>query len=117
VLELNPRPPASLVLYPHAFAAHLRACEQGELPGAQPFDGRVRGSEIVFAARPVPIDAARAAALAALPGACDLPRAGTRIGAGEPACSVFAEGDSEATMNDGLAARRAAVLALLETSE
>lgn len=116
VLELNPRPPASLVLYPQAFAAHLRACEQGELPAVQPFDRRVRGSEIVFAARPVEIDAARAEALAAVPGACDLPRAGTRIGAGDPACSVFAEGDSEDTMNDRLEARRAAVSALLETS-
>ncbi|MFT3666142.1 ATP-grasp domain-containing protein [Piscinibacter sp.] len=116
VLELNPRLPASLALYPRAFSAHLLACERAELPAAPAGDGRVRGSEIVFAARPVHVDAALAAALAAVPGARDLPRAGTRIGAGEPACSVCAEAGGEATMNDRLAARRAAVAALLETS-
>lgn len=121
VLELNPRPPASLALYPRlgdggVLAAHLRACEHDVLPlppaGALP----VRGLEIVFASRSIGIDGARATALAALPGACDLPRAGTRVVAGDPLCSVTAEGADEARMNEQLDARRAAVQALLETS-
>lgn len=120
VLELNPRPPASLSLYPvvgerGVLAAHLRACERDELPGPLPEHAVVRGSEIVFAARPVAFDATRAAALAAVPGACDLPRAGTRIACGDPACSVVAEGADEETMNEQLAARREAAQAILET--
>ena len=120
VLELNPRPPASIVLYPRVgergpLAAHLRACERDELPGPQRGDGIVRGSEIVFASQATTMDAARAEALAALPGTCDLPCAGTRIAAGDPLCSVLAEGADEARMDEQLAARREAVRALLET--
>ena len=64
VLELNPRPPASIVLYPRVgeggpLTAHLRACERDELPTLQTGDGIVRGSEIVFAAQATTIDAAR----------------------------------------------------------
>ncbi len=120
VLELNPRPPASIVLYPRVgdggpMTAHLRACERDELPTLQRGDGMVRGSEIVFAARATTVDAARAEALAALPGTCDLPCAGTRIATGDPLCSVVAEGADEARMDEQLAARREAVRALLET--
>jgi len=72
----------------------------------------VRGTEILFAERVIEVDAARARALAALPGTCDLPRAGTRIAAGDPLCSVRAEAADEARMNEQLAARRDAVRAL-----
>ena len=118
VLELNPRPPASLALYPRlggvgVLTAHLQACEQGLLPPPPGTDMPVRGVEILFAARTLEIDAPRAAALAALPGACDLPRAGTRIAAGDPLCSVRAEAADEARMNEQLAARRDAVRALI----
>lgn len=121
VLELNPRPPASLSLYPRlgeggVLAAHLRACEHDELPLPPPASGLVRGLEIVFAERAIALDRARAEALAVLPGACDLPRAGTRVAARDPLCSVAAEGGDEATMNAQLDARREAVRALLETS-
>ena len=117
VLELNPRPPASLALYPRVgevgvLSAHLQACEQGRLPAAATGDGVLRGVEILFAERAIEIDAARAEALAALPGSCDLPRAGTHIDAGDPVCSVRAEAADEVTMNGQLAARRDAVQAL-----
>ena len=84
VLELNPRPPASIVLYPRVgdggpMTAHLRACERDELPTLQRGDGMVRGSEIVFASQATTMDAARAEALLAArkpggkpcPTACD----------------------------------------------
>lgn len=117
VLELNPRPPASLALYPRlgevgALTAHLQACGPGLLPTPPSAETPVRGTEILFAARAVDIDAGRAAALAALPGTCDLPRAGTRITAGDPLCSVRADAADEARMNEQLAARRDAVRAL-----
>ena len=54
-----------------------------------------------------------AQALAALHGTCDLPRAGTRVAAGDPLCSVRAEAADEARMSEQLAARREAVRALL----
>ena len=121
VLELNPRPPASLALYPRlgdggVLAAHLRACEHDVLPLPPSDSVPVRGLAIVFAAQAVEIDGARAAALATMPGVCDLPRAGSRIAAGNPLCSVVAEGADEARMNEQLDARRAAVRALLETT-
>jgi predicted ATP-grasp superfamily ATP-dependent carboligase len=117
VLELNPRPPASLALYPHlgevgVLSAHLRACEEGVLPAPSNADTPVRGIEILFAGQRIEVDAAHAQALAALPGTCDLPRAGTRVAAGDPLCSVRAEGGDEARMNEQLAVRREAVRAL-----
>ncbi|HEY8707036.1 MAG TPA: ATP-grasp domain-containing protein, partial [Burkholderiaceae bacterium] len=67
VLEVNPRPPASMALYgkrvvpPAAqgiVAAHVRACLQGELPRwpAPTANAGVQGSEIVFASRPLWLD-------------------------------------------------------------
>ena len=121
VLELNPRPPASLALYPRlgevgVLSAHLGACEHGVLPLPPVIDSPVRGLEILFAAHAVEVDAALADAVAALPGTCDLPRAGTRIAAGDPLCSVRAQAADEARMNEQLDARRDAVRALLETT-
>lgn len=118
VLELNPRPPASLALYPRVgdvgvLGAHLLACEQGRLPATATQDTPVRGIEILFAERAVAIGATQAQALAALPGTCDLPCAGTRVAAGDPLCSVRAEAADEARMSEQLAARREAVRALL----
>jgi predicted ATP-grasp superfamily ATP-dependent carboligase len=120
VLELNPRPPASLVLYPRVgeggpLRAHLRACEQGELPSAPaPGDG-VRGSEIVFASRALIVDAACAARIESCDGTRDLPPPGTHIAAGDPLCSLVAEGHDEADTTRQLAQRRRALHAALET--
>lgn len=121
VLELNPRPPASLALYPRigaggALRAHLRACSQDELPAAPAPGAIVRGSEIVFAPKGVDVDAALAARIARSHGARDLPRAGTRIGAGQPLCSLLAEGRDETAVRTQLAGRREALLACLETT-
>jgi uncharacterized protein len=120
VLELNPRPPASLALYPRvgeggALRAHLRACEQAELPSAPAPGDRVRGSEIVFASRAMQIDAVASARIEACDGTRDLPPPGTHIAAGDPLCSLVAEGHDEADTTRQLAQRRNALHAALET--
>lgn len=137
VLEVNPRPPASMALYrkrsghaasqwPHGgvVCAHLRACLHGELPawpeaaGHDTADPAVAGTEIVFAPRPMRLDAAAAVRLAGLDGfgAChDLPVGATRFGAGDPVCSVTASGPDAAQVRTLLARGREAVHQLLET--
>ena len=106
LLELNPRPPASLSLYPPgggrpgalgalgALGAHLQACGQGGLPPAPAPGGPVHGQAIVYAPRALVVDAALAAALARWPGAHDLPQPGTVLAAGDPLCSLSAGGDT-----------------------
>ncbi|WP_341886700.1 ATP-grasp domain-containing protein [Variovorax sp. YR752] len=120
VLELNPRPPASLSLYPRVgdggpLRAHLRACEQGELPSAPAAGGLVRGVAIVFAPHELGVDAACAARIEGCDGTHDLPQPGTRVAAGDPLCSLDAEGRDEADTTRQLAQRRAALQATLET--
>jgi uncharacterized protein len=120
VLELNPRPPASLALYPRLgeggpVRAHLRACRHDELPPAPAAMDGVRGTEIVFAPQKLQIDAAMAAQIACREGVRDLPRAGTLCAAGEPLCSFVAEGRDVHEVATRLASRRDALLASLET--
>ena len=121
VLELNPRPPASLELYPRVGAggpvrAHLRASVHDELPPAPAPAQGVRGTEIVFAPRALQVDAGMAGQIARLDGARDLPRAGARCAAGDPLCSLVAEGCDANEVTTRLASRRDALLVSLETT-
>ena len=109
-----------MALYPEVggagvLRAHLRACLHDELPGPPRPAGRVGGTEIVVAPRALRLDEAAAAALASLPGAHDLPHAGTHFAAGDPLCSVTASGPDADSVKIGLARQRAAVLRQLET--
>ena len=119
VLEVNPRPPASMALYGprRVFAAHLRACVHGELPlgWAAPSSGSVHGTEIVFAQRPTCLDEPAARRLAELAGCHDLPFAATRFDAADPVCSVSAQGKSAHAVRSLLERRREAVHQFLET--
>ncbi len=120
VLELNPRPPASLVLYPDLhgggpFRAHMNACRHGVLPQAPPPANSVRGQAIVYADAPLWLHAAAAARIADWPGACDLPRAGTRFSPGEPICSVSACGHEAEAVIAELARQSATLRTSLET--
>jgi predicted ATP-grasp superfamily ATP-dependent carboligase len=92
VLEVNPRPTATMELYDPdydrgLFDAHLRACG-GELPpGAAPARA-VRAASILHAAR-----AWRVREGFDFPAWChDIPRPGTRFAPGDPVCTVQAEG-------------------------
>jgi len=119
VLELNPRPPASLALYVHGqpMASHVHACREGVLPTlpAAPPETAVRGHEIVFARRPFRLGAAAARRLADRPDAHDLPGAGQQFAAGQPVCSIEACADSADAVVAQLDARREDVLRALET--
>ena len=120
VLEVNPRPPASMALYgPNLFEAHRRACVGGDWRAglAPPADAVahavVRGVETVFAPRSLRLDAATARAIAALPDCHDWPAA-ARFEAGDPLCSVAAAGSGAEAVHALLAQRRQAVHRLLE---
>ena len=119
VLEVNPRPPASMALYGprRVFAAHLRACLHAELPldWAAPSSGSVHGTEIVFAQRPTSLDEPAARRLAELAGCHDLPFAAMRFDAADPVCSVSAQGESAHAVRSLLERRREAVHQFLET--
>jgi uncharacterized protein len=133
VLEINPRPPASMALYGQRLGAalpsgavgsvmadHVRACLQGTLPpqaaerSAAAGPNAVRGTEIVFAPRRVSLDEAAAQRLAERAGCHDRPAAATRFEAGDPVCSVSASGASAAQVRGLLQQGCAAVHQFLE---
>ena len=134
VLEINPRPAASMALYGKScfhgatrglVAAHVHACLEGALPTlAKPSaKDTLRGSEIIFARRAILLDETAAQRLAEY-GCHDLPAAGTRFAAADPLCSVSATGatgvtgatgDSAAQLRLALDHAREAVHQLLET--
>jgi predicted ATP-grasp superfamily ATP-dependent carboligase len=120
VLELNPRPSASLELYALAadgpLRSHLRACGGGALTPLSVHSPAVpRGNAIVFARGPLELDARAAERLAAEPDVHDVPQPGSRFARGDPVCSVGAQGPTTAALRAVLAARRETLLATLET--
>ena len=118
VLEVNPRPPASLSLYAQRglIDAQLRACLQDELPPPGAFAPRqIAGSEIVYARRALTLAPIGAQHLAGRTDVHDLPVAGARFGAGDPICSLSAAGDSPEQVRALLGAAREALIHTLET--
>lgn len=114
VLEVNPRPSASMALYDDDFSqgllsAHIDACLGQPLPAMAASDV-VRAQRIVFAPCRLTVDAG----FEWPPGAADLPHAGTLIGPGEPVCSLLAEGWDAATVEARLLVLENAVLARLQ---
>ena len=99
LLEVNPRPSATMVLHEHAWPlglmhAHVRAV-RGDLPSepaAHP--PGVRGCLTVFADRACRVGLALAAELAQSRHCHDLPPPGSGFEGGEPVCSVSARGSS-----------------------
>jgi predicted ATP-grasp superfamily ATP-dependent carboligase len=96
LLEINPRPSASMVLHPHAWPggllrAHVRAVH-GELPRAPAWQPPgMRGHRIVFADHPCRVDDGLATELARSAQCHDLPLADASFVAGDPVCSVSSE--------------------------
>ena len=120
VIELNPRPPASIALYPRvggqgALNAHGRACLHGALPPVPPPADAARGIAIVFAPRPLRLDDVTAELIARWPDAHDLPHAGTVFMPGDPLCSLSASGADAAQVQVALTQSREALLRSLET--
>jgi uncharacterized protein len=122
VLEVNPRPPASMSLYrrpadsPGLMQAHVRACTSGELPTMPPQPQDTEGIEIVFARRPVQLDAPAAEKLAAWPGIGDVPGAGQRFDIDDPLCTLTASGTGADPVRVRLNEGRERLLQSLETS-
>ena len=104
VLDLNPRPSATLELYDHQVEAgwmklHIQAC-LGKLPGVLPPAAAtgVYGHLIVYAPRALEIPAG----MDWPAWTRDRPDSGTRIARGEPVCSLFARGRTAAEVETGL---------------
>lgn len=133
VLELNPRPPASLALYEGCrfrgtaradtstpthglFEAHLRACLRGELPALAETGApaAVHGVEVVYAQRTVDIDDALSKSLTQWVGVHDVPVSGSRCTVGDPICSVSAAGADPDEVKRLLKDRRKALQYRLE---
>jgi len=119
VLEINPRPSATLGLYDTDFSTgllkvHVDACA-GMLPEAAPdIDARrVRGEFIVFARESRRITQAHVERLLAL-GCHDVPQPQSAVTAGAPLCSVVAEGTSRGAVRALLAERETAVLSIVQ---
>lgn len=97
VLEVNPRPPASLALYGPAgglMRAHVDACLHGRLPTpaalARLRPASPQGWKVLFAPRALPLGPAALTWLAGDPRVHDRPAAPLRVAVGEPLCSLSA---------------------------
>jgi len=120
-IEVNPRWSASMELVERAqglsvFGAHVIACTGGAVPSFDLWRARQRscatGKAIAFARRDVVIGDTRA--WVDQPDIRDIPRAGDRVRAGEPVCTVFAEAPDAASCETALIARAEDVYADLE---
>ncbi len=114
VLEVNPRPSATMAVYDSFYArglihAHITACRDRTLPGQPPRSSVLNGTRVVFAPADISISSGCTARL--LASDCgDVPQPGTMIGRGDPMCTVRASGATPAEVHAALAQRRDAVL-------
>jgi predicted ATP-grasp superfamily ATP-dependent carboligase len=113
ILEINPRPPATLALYDARvpgglMRAHVDACD-GRLADVPRFDDLPAGIRVVYADRDRTVTAQEGACMAAAAWVHDLPRAGARITTNEPWCSVSANGRHVEDVAAMLAHRAAAL--------
>lgn len=132
VIEVNPRPTASMELVERATGcslalAHLAACGRAPSPRAERPAAGTWGKAVLFAREEVRFDARCAAALtalaarwAAVDGAApiaDLPHDDTLIHAGRPLLTVFARADDAPAALRRLRERAAAVAAAVSAGE
>jgi predicted ATP-grasp superfamily ATP-dependent carboligase len=115
-IEVNPRWSSSMELVERAsgvsvFGIHAAACTAGTLPPQPAAAECVHGKAIVFARRAVTLG--DTGHWLGDPGLGDVPRAGQRIAAGRPVCTVFATGDDAAACYDGLVRKAGTVYAQL----
>jgi predicted ATP-grasp superfamily ATP-dependent carboligase len=110
-VEVNPRWSASMELIERArglsmFAIHADACARGVLPKVESFRSPLslaHGKAVVFAREEVVVGDTRA--WLDDDTVHDIPRAGDRIGAGDPICTVFALSSDDASCHAALVAR------------
>jgi predicted ATP-grasp superfamily ATP-dependent carboligase len=92
VLEINPRPSATMALYDEDFARGLLAehiqAFRGKMPDIVQSSGVVRAFKVFFASWDLDVSEDMA-----WPNWCtDRPLPGTSVGAGQPVCTILAEG-------------------------
>ena len=109
VLEINPRPGATLDIFDGAgdsslFALHVASCD-GRLPERWHPPAAARALQVVYADQPLELTARQWPDWVA-----DRPRPGTRIGRGDPLCTVLAEAPTAAAARQLLAERRSRIL-------
>jgi uncharacterized protein len=125
VLEINARPSSTMTLYetasPEAWprgliAWHLDACLSGRLPPTPlPATGLKAGQRVLFAPRGFVVSAPFSNACFSDPACHDIPQPGTRIGAGEPVCTLVVTQPSTLAVRDELERREERVLQRIET--
>ena len=109
VLEINPRPTATVDLYDSDWpqgllAVHVRAC-CGELPQFLPEKQGVRAHAIVYARRPISVSQE-----CRFPEWCsDIPEAGASISLHAPICTVHVSGNSAEEVKQKLKERQAVI--------
>ncbi|HEY0837020.1 MAG TPA: ATP-grasp domain-containing protein, partial [Azospirillum sp.] len=116
LLEVNPRPGASLDVFdrepmPPLFGLHLDACA-GHLPERLPAFRGCRAAVVHYADRPTRIDAA----VRWPDWTADRPTAPARIAAGEPVCTVLADGAGVGSARRRVEQRRRHLAASLATA-
>lgn len=110
LLELNPRPTATLELWdaaplPPLFDLHVQACH-GRLPVRLPVPAVSRAAGVVFAPRALTIHAAFP-----WPAWCaDIPGVGQTLAQGDPVCTVHASGADPAAAEAATLSRRHEIL-------
>ena len=115
VIEVNPRPSATMELHDHRVdgglvKAHLLACTQRLLPPESAVAAsRPRGTQVLYARRRLTMSRRTCQRLQSLGWCHDIGREGTRSGEGDPLCSISAAADSPAAVV-ALLTRRAADL-------
>lgn len=109
VLEINPRPTATIDLHDDhhggsLFDLHLRAC-RGELPGVLPASKAVRAHAVVYAPAALRLNASHA-----FPDWCsDLPAGPADFAPGLPVCMVHASGTRSSDVKRLVRRRRAVI--------
>jgi predicted ATP-grasp superfamily ATP-dependent carboligase len=123
LLEVNPRPTATVALHDDAWPegllrVHVDAV-RGRLPDTPPrhAPGRVQATRVIFAPSDARIDAAQSATWARTGCLHDVPGPDTLLSAGDPVCTVSAAGGDAAAVLRELGAREDAVLQALERLE
>jgi uncharacterized protein len=128
VLEINARPSSTMTLYESAacqawprglLACHLDACLDGLLPTpSAPLPAATRskaGQRVVFAPHGFVVSGAFSDVCLLDPACHDVPQPGTRIGAGEPVCTLLVAQASTSAVRDELERREALLLQRIET--
>lgn len=124
VLEVNPRPSASMALYADLHPAglmhaHLEACRGALPPSQQPAVAEggqaVRGFRLVLAAHPALVDTTLTATLTRAGWCHDIPVPGTRIPVGQPFCTVSATASTMTGVDVALRRRANQIQTLLRS--